>query len=107
MGDTFFKINFSEIYSTPRLPDSLDNSVSISNNCLVNAANSLGHINSNSLNATNGNSSTNTNNGQFPQKHRIDALAQISVGTTNILSNTPSLITPSMDTVLETKSRQG
>lgn len=70
-------------------------------------ANNPGHINSNSLSATNGASLSNTNNVQFQQKHRIDALAQISVGSTNILSNTPSIITPSMDTVLETKTRQG
>lgn len=89
----------SEIYTTPRLAESLENSMSFSSSCLTNA--NLGHINSNT---------TTINNSHLQQKHRIDALTTISTGsttipTTNTLST--SSLSQSMDSIVDSKLRQG
>lgn len=116
VGFALFFLRCSEIYSTPRLSDTLENGVSLGSSCLVNAANNIGHINSNSFTTSNvTSSSSNINSIQLQQqKHRIDALAHISaagssaLAATNILSTTSTTATPSsMDTVVDSKSRQG
>ncbi|XP_031616545.1 DNA-binding protein D-ETS-3 isoform X1 [Contarinia nasturtii] len=98
---------FSEIYTTPRLAESLENSMSFGSGCLTNA--NLGHINSNNFNSTNSNGSTTINNAHLQQKHRIDALTTISTGsttipTTNTLST--SSLSQSMDSIVDSKLRQ-
>lgn len=99
---------FSEIYTAPRLAESLENSMSFGSSCLANA--NLGHINSNNFNSSNSNGSTTINNSHLQQKHRIDALTTISTGsttipTTNTLST--SAISQSMDSIVDSKLRQG
>lgn len=98
----------SEIYTAPRLAESLENSMSFGSSCLTNA--NLGHINSNNFNTSNSNGSTTINNAHLQQKHRIDALTTISTGsttipTTNTLST--SSLTQSMDSIVDSKLRQG
>lgn len=102
---------FSEIYSPPRFVDTLENSVSFGSSCLVNAANNLSHVNSNSIISGNATSLSSANSVQSQQKHRIDALTQISAGTailaTTSLPSATTSSTPLMDAVVDSKSRQG
>lgn len=85
----------SEIYTTPRLAESLENAVSFGNSCISNA-NNIGNIsNNNNFNTSTHNSST-LNNVHL-QKHRIDALTTIST----------SHLTQTMDSIVDSKIRQG
>lgn len=105
-----WKIRNSEIYTTPRLAETLENGVSFGGSCLANAANNLGHINSNNFNTSNTNGSTTINNPHLHPKHRIDTLTTITTGsptipTTNTLST--SSLSQSMDSSVDSKLRQG
>lgn len=101
----------SEIYTTPRLAETLENGVSFGSSCLANAANNLGHINSNNFNTSNNHGSPTINNSHLHQKHRIDTLTTITTGSTTIPTTNTSLSTSSlsqsMDSNVDTKLRQG
>lgn len=78
-------IFFSDIYSTPRLTESIENVVPINT------------TNSSTVNNINSNSSINVNG--TPQRHRIDSLTTAS--TTSLLSS------DGLEGVIDNKGRQG
>lgn len=103
----------SEIYTTPRLTESLENAVSFgSANCISNV-NNIGTINSNNFNTSSTNGSSSLNN-VHSQKHRIDALTSISTpvsGSTTVANHngtsSHSGLSQTMDTIVDAKLRQG
>lgn len=108
---------YSDIYSTPRLAESLENVISLGNGNNGNITNtctngsSINGVASNSgslgsaLNQTSGStgSSLNVNSSQT-QRYRIDALATTSSASP---INTSTTITPTMDGIGDSKLRQG
>lgn len=103
----------SEIYSTPRLAESLENAVTFGSAGCITNANNIGTINSNNFNTSSTNGSSSLNN-VHSQKHRIDALTSISTpvsGSTTIASNngisSHSGLSQTMDTIVDAKLRQG
>lgn len=116
----------SDIYTTPRLAESLDNVISIGNThngCIVNGNNS-GTTNANSnLNASGSSAASsttasassshassllNSNSGSgHTQRHRIDALTTISTSISPTTALTSTSLSQSMDGIVDTKLRQG